>query len=122
MIPQFKNEKLNNPDLVENDNIKNFFTPLIGNALASLGKCFYYKKNKEVTVHFGINLGTAARSKIFTLPEGFRPTGTVVAWGGGADGTNLDKSFVEIWGNTGEIYVTSPSKYSLIDIKYDAFQ
>lgn len=121
------NEKINDPLLKRKTNIRKFFE-LEGGAthVDGWGGCYYYKIGTKVTVHIGVRLTSVVRTKIFTLPEGFRPPGTMPIWGGGADGAKPDQSFCEIFGNTlgadGEIYVKCPSKLGLFLVEYDVFE
>lgn len=105
--------KLTEEDIIE-------FTPLIGENHPNLGKSYYYKIGTRVHLHLGINLKTATRSKVYTMPVGFRPKGAVSAWGGGADGVVPDESFAELY-QSGEIWVKSATKFTILDIEYDAF-
>lgn len=121
------NEKTNDPSVKRKNDIRKFFD-LEGGAthVDGWGGCYYYKIGTKVTVHIGARLTSVARTKIFTLPEGFRPPGTIPIWGGGADGAKPDQSFCEIFGNTlgadGEIYVKCPSKLGLFLVEYDVFE
>lgn len=121
------NEKTNDPSVKRKNDIRKFFD-LEGGAIhvENWGSCYYYKIGSKVTVHIGVRMPTINRTKIFTLPEGFRPPGTIPIWGGGADGAKPDQSFCEIFGNTlgadGEIYVKCPSKSGLFLIEYDVFE
>lgn len=122
-----QNEQINDVSVKRKNDIRKFFD-LEGGAIhvENWGSCYYYKIGSKVTVHIGVRMPTINRTKIFTLPEGYRPPGTIPIWGGGADGAKPDQSFCEIFGNTlgadGEIYVKCPSKLGLFLVEYDVFE
>lgn len=120
LIGEISDNKINDETLKLPENIKIVFNPENGQSVANWQGCYYYKKGSKVTLHIGINLGTTQRLRIFTMPAGFRPGGTIPVWGGGADGGVPDQSFAEIFAN-GEVYVKAPSKYILAVVEYDVF-
>lgn len=97
-----------------------YFTPENGQSWDNWGGCFYYKIGTRVVIHIGVKLNTSTRVKIVTLPQGFRPGGTIPAWGGGADGAVPDNSFAEIY-NSGDIWVKSSTTFALMVVEFDAF-
>ncbi len=119
MIP-YDDTEINNSKLKMKEKDKKYFTPEVGVSWEGWGNCFYYKKGTKVTLHIAVNVGTTVRKKILTLPEGYRPGGTIPFWGGGADGQVPDKSFVEIY-SSGDVWVKCPSKLALILVEFDVF-
>ncbi len=117
MIP---NDGKNNATLKLEDKDIIAIEPLVGQNHPNLGNSYYYKIGTRVHIHLGINLKTATRSKVYNIPEGFRPKGAVSAWGGGADGMVPDKSFAELY-DSGDIWVKSDTKFTILDMEYDAF-
>lgn len=122
MIPyDYDKEKINNADLQMREETKIYFNPEVGKSHMNWGGCYYYKIGTTVFLHIGVNLGTNIRSKIITMPEGFKPKSTIPGWGGGADGRVPDESFVEVF-DTGEVWVKSSTKFALILVQYDIFE
>lgn len=117
----FSQENINDASLKLSNDSKIIFIPEKGQAVDGWGGCYYYKIGTKVCVHIAVDLGTNIRNRVFILPEGFRPPGTIPIWGGGADGTVPDNSFAEIF-PTGEIWVTAPTEFALIVVSYDVFE
>ena len=110
----------NNPNLKMSKSNVIYFTPQVGESWSDWGGCFYYKRGTTVTVHIAVKLGTSNRVRVFNLPVGYRPSATVVAWGGGADGEVPDSSFCETY-DSGDVMVKSNSQYALILYSFDVF-
>ena len=79
------------------------FTPTKGTSASLWGGCYYAKTGNVVQVHLGISgLTASASSVVFTLPAGYRPSGTFHMTG--TAGTTSTYCYVDVK-DTGEITV-----------------
>ena len=91
-----------------------------GNPHETYGNCWYYKSGTKVHLHIGINSlpDSTKEKKIYTMPEGYRPS--CVICGRGISAVVTGNSNVMIW-PSGTVNFYSTDGYAIVDVEYDAF-
>lgn len=94
-------------------------TPTAGSNYSGYGNSYFYKIGTRVHIHLGLQGLTANTNQyVATIPEGYRPRGTLAIVGLGATQTEI------IGGQAypgGSISIQPVSQYALFDYEYDAF-